>query len=638
MSTEASTATIAWTTDKLANSQVEYGTTSSYGSQSALNGTFSLTHTVILTELDPGTTYHYRMKMTDAGGRLTLSNDETFTTAAAASQSSVTLPSIGDTETSALTASSALITWMTSVPTDAQIEYGLTASYGSHSTLDASLSLQHTTTISGLTADTTYHYRVRSTDASGNHVLSGDQTFTTLELPTDQTAPVISAVTVTRVGTSSATITWTTDDASDSRVQYGETTAYGVYTDRVTTPVTSHSATITGLFPDTTYNFTVQSRDSAGNTAISVNHTFHTQTAPYTSGTMSVPVVSQITNTSITLSWNVPFDDTAGTEFYDIRYSTEPITQYNFEDAIPAREGVEHIVHVSGNGRSTEHIYMIIELQPGTSYYFGVKSGASRSTLAHLEETASNLSGGTSSSDVSSGGITQNSQSVVPSANGNPGARGVSAGTNARSTAPKTQETSGKGGGYRRLPAPRSIQAQAADGEVAFVWNSPLDSPFIHTDIVRKEGGFPTSPTDGQVIYEGRDETFTDANLTNGTKYHYAIFTHNDGTTVHAFSAPVLVAMLPTPGVQQVDFHESSVTSAPLTVSGELKFGMKNADVRALQQWLANDPSLYPERLTTGYFGPLTQAAVKRLQQKYGLPRTGVVDGATRDAMSAGRK
>ncbi len=613
-----SAATIGWMTDKLADSQVEYGVSDTYGLESTLATSFATAHVVVLSDLEAGTTYHYRIRTTDAGGRLTLSDDHTFTTSAVSvGGSSITLPSIGEIETSALTASSALIRWVVSVPTSAQVEYGLTSSYGSNSTLDASLSLTHETLLTGLTPDTTYHYRVKSIDVSGNHVVSSDEVFTTLELPTDRSAPVLSGISVTNIGTSSATVSWTTDDASDTRIQYGETTAYGVYTDLESTPATSHSETISGLFPDTTYHFTVQSKDSAGNTAISIDHTFHTQVAPYASGAMSTPVVSQITNTSITLSWIVPFDDTAGTEFYDIRTSLSPITQFNFEAATPAREGVEHIVHV--NGTNTEHIYMIIELEPGTSYYFGIKSGASRSALAHLKETHAELTASSLSSDA---GATSANQSGPSIGRGSSGVSGNGSGVSRQGNASKS-------GGSRRLPAPRSLHAKAADREVAFVWTSSLNSPFIHTDIVRKLGSFPTSPTDGQTVYEGRDETFTDTSLTNGKKYHYAIYTHNDGVAAHAYSTPVLVSMLPTEGIEEY------VIRGKVVETRELHLGMQGADIEALQRMLTKDPSVYPEAKVTGYFGSLTQAAVKRVQQKHGLPQTGIFDVVTRSALSS---
>jgi peptidoglycan hydrolase-like protein with peptidoglycan-binding domain len=48
-----------------------------------------------------------------------------------------------------------------------------------------------------------------------------------------------------------------------------------------------------------------------------------------------------------------------------------------------------------------------------------------------------------------------------------------------------------------------------------------------------------------------------------------------------------------------------------------------------LQAFLATMPEIYPEAKVTGYFGPATKAAVKRLQAKYGLSQVGRVGPAT---------
>ena len=47
-----------------------------------------------------------------------------------------------------------------------------------------------------------------------------------------------------------------------------------------------------------------------------------------------------------------------------------------------------------------------------------------------------------------------------------------------------------------------------------------------------------------------------------------------------------------------------------------LKSGSSGDDVTRLQQFLALDPSVYPEAIITGYYGALTEAAVKRFQCK----------------------
>lgn len=79
-------ARIDWKSDELASGQVEYGTTISYGTLTPLEddptsagsiGVFD--HSVVLTDVELGTTYHYRVKSKDAAGNLAVSADDTFT-------------------------------------------------------------------------------------------------------------------------------------------------------------------------------------------------------------------------------------------------------------------------------------------------------------------------------------------------------------------------------------------------------------------------------------------------------------------------------------------------------------------------------------------------------------------------------
>lgn len=74
----ATAATIAWETDEPATSQVEYGLTDSYGSNSTLDETLVTEHTVTLTSLEPNKTYHYRLKSKDRAGNEAISTDYTI--------------------------------------------------------------------------------------------------------------------------------------------------------------------------------------------------------------------------------------------------------------------------------------------------------------------------------------------------------------------------------------------------------------------------------------------------------------------------------------------------------------------------------------------------------------------------------
>ena len=96
--------------------------------------------------------------------------------------------------------------------------------------------------------------------------------------------PVISGLAAGGVTSSSAAVAWTTDQAADSKVEYGTTTGYGSTTPVDATPVTSHAVTISGLAPDTTYHVRVVSANAAGQSTASADLTFRTAAAPPSGG------------------------------------------------------------------------------------------------------------------------------------------------------------------------------------------------------------------------------------------------------------------------------------------------------------------------------------------------------------------
>ena len=66
-----------------------------------------------------------------------------------------------------------------------------------------------------------------------------------------------------------------------------------------------------------------------------------------------------------------------------------------------------------------------------------------------------------------------------------------------------------------------------------------------------------------------------------------------------------------------------------------LSRGMSSEEVSTLQEILAADPEVYPEGLVTGFFGALTEKAVKRFQKKYGVEQLGIVGPKTRGALQS---
>ena len=128
------------------------------------------------------------------------------------------------------------------------------------------------------TAGTTYTYTVEAfnhqaeTSTGGSAAAAADRT-------NDGSAPAITAGPSAAAGsTTSFTVTWTTDEPSDSRLEYGLTTAYGS-TASSAELVTAHSLTVTGLAAGTTYHFRVGSTDACGvGPAWSANGSVVTQT------------------------------------------------------------------------------------------------------------------------------------------------------------------------------------------------------------------------------------------------------------------------------------------------------------------------------------------------------------------------
>jgi hypothetical protein len=66
-----------------------------------------------------------------------------------------------------------------------------------------------------------------------------------------------------------------------------------------------------------------------------------------------------------------------------------------------------------------------------------------------------------------------------------------------------------------------------------------------------------------------------------------------------------------------------------LKLEARLERGSNGEEVRLLQKILASDPALYPEGLITGFFGSLTESAVKRFQAKLKIDQVGTVGPET---------
>ena len=76
----ASGATITWNTNLPTTSEVEYGTSSAYGSATPVDTTMVTSHSVVLSGLNSGTTYHFAVQSREADGTAITTGDQVFTT------------------------------------------------------------------------------------------------------------------------------------------------------------------------------------------------------------------------------------------------------------------------------------------------------------------------------------------------------------------------------------------------------------------------------------------------------------------------------------------------------------------------------------------------------------------------------
>lgn len=392
----SSGATISWTTNELSDTQIQYGTTTAYGSTTSRNTSMVITHSQSLTGLSPSTLFHFRVLSRDAAGNSAISGDNIFTTPSAPDS---TAPAISGATSSNITLSGAVITWVTNEAATSQVEYGSTTAYGTLSALNTTPVTNHSRTLSGLTSLTLYHYRVISKDAAGNTSVSGDQTFTTAST-TDITPPVIFSIDANNIIHTGATITWSTDEAATTQVEYGQTASYGSLSPLSSTLVTGHQQPLTDLAPSTLYHYRVRSADNKGNLSVSLDKTFVTSAAPEAFNRTPPQDVSGFSatgeNGKIVLRWTNPSDsDFVGVR---IRFRSD-----HFPDGIDDGELLGDFT-----GSPDENVGVAHEsLQNGVTYYYIASSYDGQGnfqTTARASATPSAPSPGEDTESSSAGG------------------------------------------------------------------------------------------------------------------------------------------------------------------------------------------------------------------------------------------
>ncbi|MGE5392288.1 MAG: DUF2341 domain-containing protein [Candidatus Saccharibacteria bacterium] len=255
---------ITWHTDKASSSFVEYSTTNNFSS-GTLYGVYDFTqnHTLTLPAvLQPLTTYYFKVHSKDSSGNEGISDQYSFLTLA--DPDDTLAPVLSGVAVSGISANTATITWTTNEPATSFVEFGQTRAYGRTAGNYAETTSHSVTLPEDLFAESEYNYRVRSMDAAGNESVSDNYTFNTSASAGDVTPPQISAVNIGEPTATSVTISWTTDEDSNSYVDFSFDRSYFL-SQGSPLMTSSHSLTLIGLTPSKQYYFRIKSTDPSGN-------------------------------------------------------------------------------------------------------------------------------------------------------------------------------------------------------------------------------------------------------------------------------------------------------------------------------------------------------------------------------------
>jgi hypothetical protein len=288
--------------------------------------------------------------------------------------------------------------------TTVHFQYGTTTSYGSttaNQTFTGNTTHSVVANISGLTASTTYHFRIVATNSSGT-THGSDRTFTTLSATG---APVVTTSPATLIASFSATLNGSVDPhglRTTVHFEYGTTTSYGSTTASQTKNGNTYqniSANIPGLAANTTYHFRIVATNTAGTTH-GADRTFTTLSATGPPAVITNPA-TLIASFSATLDGSVDPHGLSTTVHFE--YGTT--TSYGSTTASQTKNGSTYqniTANIPGLAASTTYHFRIV-----ASNTAGTTHGADR-TFTTLSATGPPIVTTNAATNVASSSATLN--------------------------------------------------------------------------------------------------------------------------------------------------------------------------------------------------------------------------------------
>ncbi|MCA9309125.1 hypothetical protein KC973_01995, partial [Candidatus Saccharibacteria bacterium] len=266
-------ATLQYTTVGANQVKIYYGKTADFGGLIKLNtSTNQTTYDSVLSDLDDGNKYFFKVNTVDAAGNEYNGTTLTFTTPQAPRISDLRFQPVENEPSS-----TQKVTWTTNIPTTSEVSYGINAL--SQTSAKDKLETTHEIVIRGLQDDSQYRLVARSRDASGNLASSDQQLFRTeLDTRPPQISDVVIDSTIRGTGAEARgqiVVSWRTDEPATSQVAYGE--GSGEFLSSVSSEDTrltyEHIVVISDLSTSKIYTVQPRSYDNARNLGSGENET-----------------------------------------------------------------------------------------------------------------------------------------------------------------------------------------------------------------------------------------------------------------------------------------------------------------------------------------------------------------------------